>query len=102
MGAPLSLRKNNLPPYLINNIFNLFTTNSIIGGDFNGHHLAWDSSHHDHGGDIIHTAISNHNLSLINTGSPTCLNRAPYPDTAEYIAFSSPNLNFFFKLVYIG
>lgn len=46
---------SNPPPHLINNIFNLFTTNSIRSGDLNDHHPAWDPTHRNHRGDLSHS-----------------------------------------------
>lgn len=82
-------------PQLIHNIFSIFNSNSIIDGDLNAHHFACDFSHHDHRGDILHSAISNVNLSLINAGFPARINRLFIlipPLTSLYV----PQILFFF------
>jgi len=78
---------------LLNNIFQLIGTNSILGGDVNGHHPTWDNNNSlNHRGDIIHTSFSNLNLYCLNTGAATRVNRPPFDNTAVDITITTNSL----------
>jgi len=77
---------------MLSNIFDNLTSNCIFGGDLNGHHYCWGSDNIDHRGNLIFSALADHNLCILNDGSPTRVNRPPYPDTAVDITLSSPNI----------
>ncbi|KAL4126343.1 hypothetical protein QTP88_010565 [Uroleucon formosanum] len=66
---------------------------SLIGGDFNGHHQVWGFSFSDFRGNLIHSAILDYGLCVLNSGETTRINRPPYPDTMVEISISSPNIS---------
>ncbi|KAL4091273.1 hypothetical protein QTP88_025988 [Uroleucon formosanum] len=80
-------------PETFNNIFSLMNQSSLIGGDFNGHHPVWGSSISDFRGNLIHSAILDYGLCVLNNGEATRINRPPYPDTMVDISISSPNIS---------
>jgi hypothetical protein len=78
---------------LLNSIFQLLGTNSILGGDVNGHHPTWDNNNHlNHRGDIIYTSFSNFNLYSLNSGAATRVNRSPFANTAVDITITTNTL----------
>lgn len=83
---------SNLSQPTVNNIFNVMSNYCIFGGDLNGHHSCWGSNRNDHQGCLIHSVIEDLQLCVLNNGSPTRLNRPPFPDTVVDISVSSPNL----------
>lgn len=64
----------------------------ILGEDLNGHHACWGSNRNDHQGYLIHSAIEDLQLCVLNNGSSTRVNHPPFPDTIVDISISSPNL----------
>ena len=76
-----------------NNIFSLMNRSSLIGGDFNGHHPVWGSSISDFRGNLIHSAILDYGLCVLNNGDATRIKRPPYPNTMVDISVSSPNIS---------
>jgi hypothetical protein len=83
---------SNLSQPAVNNILNVMSNYFIFGGDLNGHHSCWGSNRNDHQGCLIHSAIEDLQLCVLNNGSLTRLNRPPFPDTVVDISVSSPNL----------
>ena len=94
----LSLWSLYIPPSsnpstsLLNSIFQLIGTNSILGGDVNGHHLTWDNNNLNHRGDSIYSSFSNLNLYSLNTGVATRVNRPPFANTAVDITITTNTL----------
>jgi len=63
---------SNPSPETFNNIFSLMNRSSfLIGGDFNGHHPVWGSSILDFRGNLIHSAILDYGLCVLNNGDAT-------------------------------
>ncbi|KAL5233225.1 hypothetical protein ACI65C_000635 [Semiaphis heraclei] len=88
---------SNPSPETYNNIFSLMNRSSLIGGDFYGHHPVWGSSTSDFRGNLIHSAILDYGLCVLNNGEATRINRPPYPDTMVDISISSPNISLSFS-----
>lgn len=83
---------SNVSQTAVNNIFKVMSNYFIFGGDINGHHSCWGSNRNDNQGCLIHSAIEDLQLCVLNNGSPTRLNRPPFSDTVVDISVSSPNL----------
>ncbi|KAL4084786.1 hypothetical protein QTP88_027689 [Uroleucon formosanum] len=83
---------SNISQSTVNNIFNVMSNYCLFGGDVNSHHSCWGSNRYDHQGCLIHSAIEDLQLCILNNGSPTRLDRHPFPDTVVDISVSSPNL----------
>ena len=84
---------SNPPTALLNSIFQLIGTNSILGGDVNGHHPTWDNNNNiNHRGDSIYSSLSNLNLCSLNTGVATRVNRPPFANTAVDITITTNTL----------
>ncbi|KAL5239738.1 hypothetical protein ACI65C_007148 [Semiaphis heraclei] len=78
---------------LLNSIFQLIGTNSILGGDVNGHHPTWDNNNNlNHRGDSIYNTFSNLNLYCLNSGAATRVNRPPFANTAVDITITTNSL----------
>jgi len=90
----------NISPNLVDNVFSIISSNCIFGGDLNEHHPGWGSNRIDHHGNLIFSAVSARGLCLLNNGSPTRLNRPPFPDTVVDITITS--LNYHYHLPFIS
>lgn len=64
----------------------------LIGGDFNSHHSSFGCTYDDNEGRYLLDAIHNHNLCILNDGSPTLLERPDRQPSAVDLTICSPNL----------
>lgn len=86
------LPHSNISQILLESMFDLLSSNSILGGDLNGHHPCWSSSRVDHQGHLILSSITAHGPCVLNNCSSTQLDRPPFPDTVADIIITSSNI----------
>lgn len=75
---------------------NIFTQvdskNTIICGDFNGHHVGWGSQRNDAEGVKLHDVIEDFNMIVLNDGRPTKMTRPLEDPSAIDLSVVSHNL----------
>lgn len=77
------LPSSNPPPNQIYTIFHFLFLHSLIDGDLNSLHPAWNSSHHVHCDNILYSKLfCNYFLSLINLRSPAHVNLTSHQNPA--------------------
>lgn len=67
----------------------------IIGGDFNAHHIAWDSTftHHCYEGDELFSFIEGYNLAIENDDTPTRVHRPGWRDSIIDLTIVSTDIS---------